>query len=89
MSIDVKQAYREMVQQQESIHVARARANLAILRASTIPFIVEPSGLVKVRSLGYPAIDFDPGQNVWIVGNRKRMGDGQSLIDWLKRKAMR
>jgi len=88
MSFDVKQAYREMVHQQESIYLNRAKANLAILRASTIPFIVESSGLVKVRDKGYPAIDFDPGQQVWLVGNRKMMGNATALIDWLKRRAL-
>jgi len=38
MIIDVKQAYRELAFDQELVHVARAKANISILRASTIPF---------------------------------------------------
>ena len=88
VSVDVKQAYREMVRQQESIHVARARVNLAVLRASTIPFIVDDVGQVKLRDRGYPAIDFSPGQNKWLVGGRTMLGDAGALIEFLKRKAL-
>ena len=89
MIIDVKQAYRELAFDQELVHVARAKANISILRASTIPFTVEPSGLVKVRCQGYPAIEFDCGQGRWTVGNRTMMGSAESLIDFLKVRAMK
>ena len=90
MSFDVAQAYIEMSHQQEQTRIIRASANLAILRASTIPFIVEyGDGLIRIRDKSYPAIDFKLGQNEWLVGNRKMLGDAQALIDFLKRRAMK
>jgi hypothetical protein len=88
MSFDVAQAYIEMSHQQEQARIIRARANLAILRASTIPFIVNDVGQVKLRDRGYPAIDFAPSQNEWLVGNRKMLGDATALIEFLKRRAI-
>lgn len=88
MSIDVKQAYREMVKQQEQVHVTRARANLAILRASTIPFIVDDAGQVKLRHAGYPAVDFAPALNRWTVGDRTMLGDANVLVEYLNRRAL-
>ena len=89
MSIDVKQAYREVIEHQESVHIARAKANIATLRASTSPLIVEPSGAVRIHGMGYPTILFDPGQGRWISGNKTIMGNAEALIEWLKRKALK
>lgn len=84
MSFDVKQAYREMKREQENIHIARARKNEAILRASGLPFLFE--GIVKLRSQAFPAIDFDPGQQKWVVGDRVVLGDATALLAFLERR---
>lgn len=92
MSADVKQLYREMIREQEQKHVERARKNLAVLRASTLPFKFESNDTVTVRDKAYPVVEFSPSQNRWFAKGRWVLGDAQALIDWLwrhgpKRKA--
>jgi hypothetical protein len=82
--------WREVNQAQAEARAKRKTANLAILRASTLPFIYRNnSDVVLVRDKGYPALDFWPNTNHWKVGNRNMAGDAQALIEFLKRKAMK
>lgn len=69
---------------------ARKEANLAILRASTIPFQFRNGGdVVLLRGFGYPSLDFYPTKNKWYAGSgRETHGDASALVEWLKRRSL-
>ena len=82
--------WKEVNQAQAEARAKRKAVNLAILRASVLPFTYRNNNdVVMVRSPGYPAVDFWPSTNHWKVGNRDMMGDASALIDYLRRKAMK
>ena len=82
--------WREYHKDQSEARTRRKEANLAILRASVIPFVYRNNNdVVMVRLPGYPKVDFWTTANHWKTGNRDMKGDANALIDWLKRRVMR
>lgn len=66
---------------------ARKEANIAILRASTIPFQFRNGGdVVLVREKGYPSVDFWPSVDKWTMNGKTTHGDASALIKalWLQ-----
>lgn len=87
---DVGDLYRDLHTEERQRAEKRKVENLAVLRASVLPFEYRNGGdVVLIRSVGYPAVDFYPTKNKWRVGTRYVLGSAQQLLDWLKLRAMR
>lgn len=86
---EATEMWAEIRREEQEKAQKRKAANLAVLRASVIPFQIRNDGdVVLVRDKGYPGLDFWPSKNKWSVGGRTMMGDAGALIEFLKRRAL-
>ncbi len=86
---EITEMWREIHAEEQAKREARKVANLAVLRATTIPFEYRNFGdVVLLRNKSYPGLDFYPGTNKWKVGARFMLGDAHELVLWLKRRAL-
>lgn len=87
---DVGDLYRDLHAEERKRAEKRKAENLAILRASVLPFEYRNGGdVVLIRDKAYPAVDFYPSTNKWRVGTRYVLGSAQQLLDWLKLRGMK
>lgn len=87
---DMGDLYRDLHAEERQRAEKRKAENLAILRASVIPFEYRNGGdVVLIRNRAYPSIDFYPTKNKWRVGTRYVLGSAQALLDWLRLRAMK
>ena len=85
---ETNQIWREVHEDQAKARAARKVKNLEVLAASTIPYETRNDGdVVLIRARGYPIVDFWPSTNKWATSGRYMMGNAESLIAWLKKKA--
>jgi hypothetical protein len=91
MSInETSEIWSDYHKEQAEARTKRKESNLAILRASVIPFLCRDDGdVVRVCSPGYPEIIFWPSLNGWRIGNINVDGTAKDLINYLQRRAMR
>lgn len=84
---EANQLWREVHQGQAASRARRKKSNLAILRASSLPFIYRnDNDTVLMRDPRYPQIDFYCPMSKWIYNGRYVLGDAQALVEWLERK---
>ena len=87
---ETTQMWKDYHAEQAEKRSIRKEANLAILRATTIPFEYRNGGdVVLLRSTSYPAIDFYPSTDRWKIGSKPGTGDASALVELLRRRAMR
>lgn len=87
---ETTQMWAEVHAEQAEKRRLRKEVNLSILRATTIPFEYRNGGdVVMLRHKAYPAIDFWPSTNKWLIGAKPGMGDANALVELLRRRALK
>jgi len=84
---DVNTLWDSVNQTQAAARTRRKEKNLAILRASSLPFLYRNANdSVLIRDQRYPEADFSTLTSKWRYNGRHILGDATEFLAWLERK---
>ena len=86
-AIESTDLWSQVNQTQAQSRTRRKEANLAILKASRLPFIFRNANdVAQVRDERFPCVEYHLPTSKWKYHGRHILGDAQAFIDWMNRR---